>query len=138
MLELKAKNSSDHGMLREIIDVYLLNFFFMYLLLLFYYFFYVDHFFFVKCFALLCKYVMSGHTRVLLLKFPTTIFLVYRLEEKEQESKKEYNKLHERYTELFKTHMDLIERTKLMSSGDRIDVHSRQRMSNLPFSQMNR
>merc|ERR1712198_767918 len=31
---------------------------------------------------------------------------ITRLEEKESEMKKEYSKLHERYTELFKTHID--------------------------------
>lgn len=40
-----------------------------------------------------------------------------RLEEREGELKKEYAKLHERYTELFKTHMDYMERTKLLLSG---------------------
>ncbi|XP_013384858.1 C-Jun-amino-terminal kinase-interacting protein 4 isoform X1 [Lingula anatina] len=46
-----------------------------------------------------------------------------RLEEKEAESKKEYNKLHERYTELFRTHMDYMERTKiLMASQERVST----------------
>ena len=40
------------------------------------------------------------------------LFSVVRLEEKESEMKKEYSKLHERYTELFKTHIDYMERTK--------------------------
>ena len=47
-------------------------------------------------------------------------FIVTRLDEKENEMKKEYNKLHERYTELFKTHMDHMERTKLLIGADRI------------------
>uniref|UniRef100_A0A0A9WLN6 JNK-interacting protein 3 n=1 Tax=Lygus hesperus TaxID=30085 RepID=A0A0A9WLN6_LYGHE len=81
---------------------------------------------------------LESIVRMLELKAKNSSDHVYRLEEKEQESKKEYNKLHERYTELFKTHMDLIERTKLLSSGDRLDVHSRQRVPSLPFSQMNR
>ncbi|CAK9304740.1 unnamed protein product [Gordionus sp. m RMFG-2023] len=38
-----------------------------------------------------------------------------RLEEKESEWKKDYNKLHERYSELFKTHLDYKERTKIMA-----------------------
>ena len=48
------------------------------------------------------------------------IFTVARLEEKESEWKKEYNKLHERYTELFKTHMDYMERSKLFMGGEKI------------------
>ncbi|CAG0885825.1 unnamed protein product, partial [Darwinula stevensoni] len=42
-----------------------------------------------------------------------------RLEEKEAEMKAEYNKLHSRYTELFKTHMDYMERTKILTGTDR-------------------
>merc|ERR1719391_887947 len=45
---------------------------------------------------------------------------VSRLEEKENESKNEYNKLHERYTELFRTHMDYMERTKILMGTDKI------------------
>lgn len=41
-----------------------------------------------------------------------------RLEEKENELKKEYNKLHERYTELFKNHCDYMERTKILFGND--------------------
>lgn len=43
-----------------------------------------------------------------------------RLEEKESDLKKEYSKLHDRYTELFKTHMDYMEKTKFLMTGDRI------------------
>lgn len=60
--------------------------------------------------------------------------IVYRLEEKEQDMKQEYTKLHERYTELFKTHMDHIERTKiLMGSGERMD---NSRITRMPFMSM--
>ncbi|BFZ15188.1 hypothetical protein BsWGS_18229 [Bradybaena similaris] len=45
---------------------------------------------------------------------------VSRLEEKEQEGKNEYNKLHERYTELFRTHMDYMERTKILMGTDKL------------------
>lgn len=50
-------------------------------------------------------------------------FLVVRLEDKESEMKKEYSKLHDRYTELFKTHIDYMERTKsiLVSRNFRLD-----------------
>lgn len=45
-----------------------------------------------------------------------------RLEEKEAELKREYTRLHERYTELFKTHVDYMERTKmLVGSTERLE-----------------
>ncbi|XP_066943686.1 C-Jun-amino-terminal kinase-interacting protein 4 isoform X50 [Macrobrachium rosenbergii] len=44
-----------------------------------------------------------------------------RMEDKAEELKKEYAKLHERYTELFKTHMDYMERTKIIMGTDRLD-----------------
>lgn len=50
------------------------------------------------------------------------ICLVVRLEEKEAELKREYTRLHERYTELFKTHVDYMERTKmLVGSTERLE-----------------
>lgn len=50
------------------------------------------------------------------------ICLVVRLEEKEAEMKREYTRLHERYTELFKTHVDYMERTKmLVGSTERLE-----------------
>lgn len=53
--------------------------------------------------------------------------------------KKEYSKLHERYTELFKTHMDYMERTKiLMGSTDRIDVPGRGRLGPVSLAQLSR
>ena len=64
---------------------------------------------------------------------------VYRLEEKEQEQKREYAKLHERYTELFKTHMDYMERTKiLMGSGERLEGGTRGRLPSMNLAQLNR
>lgn len=45
-----------------------------------------------------------------------------RLEEKEAELKREYSRLHDRYTELFKTHVDYMERTKmLVGSTERLE-----------------
>ena len=44
-----------------------------------------------------------------------------RLEEKDQEMKAEYNKLHSRYTELFKTHVDYMERAKILAGADRME-----------------
>lgn len=45
-----------------------------------------------------------------------------RLEEKEAELKREYSRLHERYNELVKTHVDYMERTKMMvGSSERLE-----------------
>lgn len=45
-----------------------------------------------------------------------------RLEEKETELKRDYSRLHDRYTELFKTHVDYMERTKmLVGSTERLE-----------------
>lgn len=52
--------------------------------------------------------------RMLELKHKNSTDHAARLEERENELKKEYSKLHERYTELFKTHVDYIERAKIM------------------------
>ena len=35
--------------------------------------------------------------------------------------KKEYSKLHDRYTELFKTHIDYMERTKAMLGSEKME-----------------
>ncbi|XP_015120364.1 C-Jun-amino-terminal kinase-interacting protein 4 isoform X5 [Diachasma alloeum] len=51
-----------------------------------------------------------------------THFYMVRLEEKEAEMKREYSRLHDRYTELFKTHVDYMERTKmLVGSTERLE-----------------
>ncbi|XP_015604711.1 JNK-interacting protein 3 isoform X6 [Cephus cinctus] len=77
MLELKTKNSHDHGTNAKDISS------------------------------------PSSHT-----VFPYII----RLEEKESELKREYSRLHDRYTELFKTHVDYMERTKmLVGSTERLE-----------------
>lgn len=81
-----------------------------------------------------CNFVKIVLTCIILF-----ITIVYRLEEKEQDMKQEYTKLHERYTELFKTHMDHIERTKiLMGSGDRMDNPRSIRMPFMSMAHMNR
>lgn len=70
-----------------------------------------DHGEYLNCWDLVAEYVVPQMPYLL-------VFLVSRLEEKENEMKKEYSKLHDRYTELFKTHMDYMERTKiLMGTG---------------------
>ncbi|XP_046413580.1 JNK-interacting protein 3 isoform X2 [Neodiprion fabricii] len=77
MLELKTKNSQDHGTNAKVISS------------------------------------PSPHR--------TSPYIV-RLEEKESEMKREYSRLHERYTELFKTHVDYMERTKmLVGSTERLE-----------------
>ncbi|CAF3932032.1 unnamed protein product [Adineta steineri] len=46
---------------------------------------------------------------------------VGRLEDKENEMKQEYKRLHDRYCELFKAHCDYMERTKILYGTDRLD-----------------
>ena len=79
--------------------------------------------------------------------FPFTfkfIFSVARLEEKEAEHKKEYTKLHERYSELFKNHLDYMEKTKSMLGADKIEQlqqgvgSSRPRISGMALNQLSR
>ena len=70
-------------------------------------------------------------------------FLVTRLEDKEAEMKKDYTKLHERYTDLFKTHMDYMERSKNMLGPDRMEQlvnmgSNRARIPNMSLNQLNR
>ncbi|XP_070071895.1 JNK-interacting protein 3 isoform X2 [Drosophila takahashii] len=75
--------------------------------------------------------------RMLELKHKNSLEHASRLEEREADLKKEYNKLHERYTELFKNHVDYMERTKMLmgsthsqmsTASDRMDV-SRARLN---------
>lgn len=63
---------------------------------------------------------LESIVRMLELKHKNSMEHAVRLEEREAELKKEYAKLHERYTELFKTHMDYMERTKLVLSGTQL------------------
>ncbi|XP_055601258.1 JNK-interacting protein 3 isoform X2 [Uranotaenia lowii] len=76
---------------------------------------------------------LESIVRMLELKHKNSMDHSSRLEEREAELKKEYSKLHERYTELFKTHVDYMERTKIMmgnsthsqlsSTSERMDLH---------------
>lgn len=75
---------------------------------------------------------LESIVRMLELKHKNSLEHANRLEERESDLKKEYAKLHDRYTELFKTHVDYMERTKLlvgsthsqMSTGsDRLDMN---------------
>lgn len=75
-----------------------------------------------------------SHTDYILLNVQH-FFLVGRLEEKEAELKREYSRLHDRYTELFKTHVDYMERTKmLVGSTERLEssVSANRAPSRLP------
>lgn len=55
------------------------------------------------------------------------------MEEKENEIRREYNKLHERYTELFKTHCDYLERHKILfgqeSNSTNTHNHNNQKIN---------
>ncbi|KRT78535.1 hypothetical protein AMK59_8348 [Oryctes borbonicus] len=66
------------------------------------------------------KETLESIIRMLEIKNKNSMEHSGRLEEREGELKKEYAKLHERYTELFKTHMDYMERTKLLLSGTQL------------------
>ncbi len=82
---------------------------------------------------------LESIVRMLELKHKNSIEHASRLEERETELKKEYNKLHERYTELFKTHVDYMERTKLImgnsthslhqSTSERVDMNRSMRLN---------
>merc|ERR1711981_1507161 len=71
---------------------------------------------------------------------------ITRLDEKETEMKKEYSKLHDRYTELFKTHIDYMERTKSILGTERLDHLQQQggigtarpRIAGMALNQLNR
>lgn len=47
--------------------------------------------------------------------------IVFRLEEKENEMRREFTKVHDRYTELLKVHMDHVERTRGLLGTDRLE-----------------
>ncbi|XP_076227463.1 JNK-interacting protein syd isoform X7 [Nomia melanderi] len=65
---------------------------------------------------------LESIVRMLELKTKNSHDHVVRLEEKEAELKRDYTRLHERYTELFKTHVDYMERTKmLVGSTERLE-----------------
>ncbi|XP_043496032.1 JNK-interacting protein 3 isoform X2 [Polistes fuscatus] len=65
---------------------------------------------------------LESIVRMLELKTKNSQDHVVRLEEKEAELKRDYARLHDRYTELFKTHVDYMERTKmLVGSTERLE-----------------
>lgn len=66
---------------------------------------------------------LESIVRMLELKHKNSLEHASRLEEREADLKKEYNKLHERYTELFKTHVDYMERTKMIMGNSTHSLH---------------
>ncbi|XP_017843293.2 JNK-interacting protein 3 isoform X3 [Drosophila busckii] len=80
---------------------------------------------------------LESIVRMLELKHKNSVEHASRLEEREGDLKKEYARLHERYTELFKNHVDYMERTKMLmgsthsqmsTASDRMEV-SRARLN---------
>lgn len=53
-----------------------------------------------------------------------------RLEEREAEQKAEFDRLHERYNTLLRTHVDHMERTKYLMGSDKFEL-----MQNMPLPQ---
>jgi len=64
---------------------------------------------------------LESLVRMLELKSKNSADHVFRLEEKENEMRKEFTKLHDRYTELLKVHMDHVERTRGLLGADRLE-----------------
>lgn len=90
----------------------------------FFYSLFICLYYFFNNFSYICCITCIPHINYFNSPIVLLLFIVYRLEEKEQELKKEYSILHERYTELLKTHMEYIERTKIMMGSvgsDRMD-----------------
>ena len=65
---------------------------------------------------------LESIVRMLELKAKNASDHVFRLEEKENEMRKEFTKVHDRYTELLKVHMDHVERTRGLLGSDRLEV----------------
>lgn len=65
---------------------------------------------------------LESLVRMLELKAKNSSDHAARLEEKDAETRKEYATLHERYTDLFKTHMDYMERTKILFGSDKLEA----------------
>ncbi|XP_059351310.1 JNK-interacting protein 3-like isoform X2 [Daphnia carinata] len=64
---------------------------------------------------------LESIVRMLELKSKNATDHVFRLEEKENEMRKEFTKVHDRYTELLKVHMDHVERTRGLLGTDRLE-----------------
>ncbi|KAG8190451.1 hypothetical protein JTE90_016690, partial [Oedothorax gibbosus] len=76
---------------------------------------------------------LESLVRMLELKSKNSSDHASRLEEKDGEMRKEYATLHERYTDLFKTHMDYMERTKVLFGSDKLEaLNSKTRALHFP------
>lgn len=71
----------------------------------------------LSCDAILVVFLLIFCNKIHVNFYPTGS----RLEDKVEEMKTEYSRLHDRYTELFKTHVDYMERTKILLGTDRLD-----------------
>ncbi|GFX19272.1 JNK-interacting protein 3 [Trichonephila clavipes] len=75
---------------------------------------------------------LESLVRILEIKAKNSADHASRLEEKETEMKKEYAKLHERYTEVFRTHVDYVERTKILFGNEKAEMISSKAKHNIP------
>ncbi|KAI6235522.1 hypothetical protein M3Y95_00060500 [Aphelenchoides besseyi] len=65
---------------------------------------------------------IEGSMRMLELKLRNANDHLQRFEEREVEQKSEFEKLHERYNELLRTHIDHVERTKYLMGPDKFEM----------------
>ncbi|KAF8764752.1 C-Jun-amino-terminal kinase-interacting protein like [Argiope bruennichi] len=78
---------------------------------------------------------LESLVRMLELKAKNASDHAARLEEKDAETRKEYSTLHERYTDLFKTHMDYMERTKILFGSDKLEaLNNKTRFLHFPHT----
>ncbi|CAL1271487.1 unnamed protein product [Larinioides sclopetarius] len=75
---------------------------------------------------------LESLVRILEIKAKNSADHAARLEEKETEMKKEYAKLHERYTEVFRTHVDYVERTKILFGNEKAEMISSKARHSIP------
>ncbi|XP_054718244.1 C-Jun-amino-terminal kinase-interacting protein 4-like isoform X2 [Uloborus diversus] len=75
---------------------------------------------------------LESLVRILEIKAKNSADHASRLEEKEVEMKKEYAKLHERYTEVFRTHVDYVERTKILYGNEKAEMISSKMKNSIP------
>lgn len=75
---------------------------------------------------------LESLVRILEIKAKNSADHASRLEEKEAEMKKEYAKLHERYTEVFRTHVDYVERTKILFGNEKAEMISSKARHSIP------
>ncbi|XP_055357155.1 C-Jun-amino-terminal kinase-interacting protein 3-like isoform X2 [Paramacrobiotus metropolitanus] len=64
---------------------------------------------------------LEAIVRIMEVKSKSAADQVMRYEEKEKETRKEYDKLHDRYSQLFKTHVEHLERTRYLLGANNID-----------------